>query len=362
MLVLDARTATDHFPGIGRYVTSLATALQLVAPDWPITCLQPPPDRATRLTLPAGLAGVPCPASPFSLQQQWQVPAQLRQLRATLYHSPYYLMPYRPGVPTVLTCYDLIPLLFPAYYPARQRLIYYAAHQLALRTARMVLCISQATRADLRRYFHLDPRRVVVTPLAAAAHFRPQPPAAVAALREQYGLPAHYLLYVGSNKPHKNLPRLVEAFIQARLPVNLVIAGPWDPRYPQAKELARPQPQIKFIGPVPEAALPALYSGAQAFVFPSLYEGFGLPVLEAMACGAPVVCSTSSALPEVVGEAGLLFDPQSAPALTAALTRLATEPDLPAGLRQRSLARAGQFSWEQTARQTLAAYTQVKHS
>jgi alpha-1,3-rhamnosyl/mannosyltransferase len=149
-LVLDARTATDHFPGIGRYVVNLAQALARIAPDLNLSLLHDPSAVATRLTLP-DLPRVACPVSPFSIRQQWLVPGQLRRMGATLYHSPYYLMPYRPGIPTVLTCYDLIPLVYPQYFSATRRLIYRLTHILALRTADVTLAISQATKADLIR-------------------------------------------------------------------------------------------------------------------------------------------------------------------------------------------------------------------
>ena len=209
-LVLDARTATDHFPGIGRYVASLTQALARLAPNLGLTLLRNPSATATRLTLP-DLPRMDCSASPFSMQQQWIVPRMLRQAGATLYHSPYYLMPYLPGVPSVVTCYDLIPLIYPEYYTVPQRLIYRLAHRLALRAARVVLAISEATKADLVRVFQMDPQRVLVTPLAANASFAPCSSTQITAVRVKYALPERYVLYLGINKPHKNLARLVQA-------------------------------------------------------------------------------------------------------------------------------------------------------
>ncbi len=360
--VLDARTATDHFPGIGRYVINLARALSLLVARDELKLLHDPTALATRLPLP-DLPRVACAASPFSLTQQWRVPAALRQAHATLYHSAYYLMPYRPGIPTVLTCYDLIPLVYPAYYTPAQRLIFRAAHHLALNTARVVLAISEATKTDLVRFFHVAPSKVIVTPLAADPHFQPATPDAIASARQKFGLPENYILYFGSNKPHKNLARLVEAYGKTQIPnpkSQMIIAGHWDARYPEAKQLAEARgwaDKVKFIGPVAEADLPALYSGAALFVFPSQYEGFGLPVLEAMACGAPVACSNASSLPEVAGEAALTFDPLSTEAMGEALRRALADVELRADLRQRGLRQAAHFTWEQTAQATLAVYS-----
>jgi glycosyltransferase involved in cell wall biosynthesis len=311
-IILDGRTATDHFPGIGRYVVNLAQALAQTSIAGQLTLLHDPSAAATRLQLPP-LPQIVCPISPFSLRQQWAVPAQLRRSGAKLYHSAYYLMPYRPGLPTVLTCYDLLPLFCPNYYGALQRLVYWLTHLLATRAASVIFAISKATQADLVRRLHVAPAKIVVTPLAADSHFQPQPASAIAIIRQKYALPEGYVLYLGSNKPHKNLIRLVQAFGQAHIAsVALVIAGQWDRRYPEAKALVAQagwQDRVKFIGPVADADLPALYSGATLFAFPSEYEGFGLPPLEAMACGAPVVCSNASGLPEVVGDAGLLLQP-----------------------------------------------------
>jgi len=206
----------------------------------------------------------------------------------------------------------------------------------------------------------------VVTPLAADPGFRPQPPEAIAAVSRKYALPERYVLYFGSNKAHKNLVRLVQAFGQAQWQsAALVIAGQWDSRYPEAKQLATQagwQDRVRFIGPVAEADLPALYAGATLFVFPSEYEGFGLPPLEAMACGTPVACSNTSSLPEVVGEAAALFNPRDVAGIQAALEQCLGSAEELARLRERGLERAREFSWERVARQTLAVYERVLHA
>ena len=362
-IVLDARTANDHFPGIGRYVVNLSQALMRIAPDLDLTLLHNPAAKATRLTLPA-LPRIACSTSPFSIQQQWIVPAILRQAQAKFYHSAYYLMPYLPGVPSVVTCYDLIPLIYPEYYTISQRLICRLAHYLALRATRVILAISEATKADLVRVFQVDPQQVLVTPLAADASFAPCSRMQIAAVRVKYALPERYVLYLGINKPHKNLARLVQTWRvvnrKSQIPhLKLVIAGQWDERYPEARRLAEElglKDQVVFAGPVSEADLPALYSGAMLFVFPSLYEGFGLPVLEAMACGTPVVCSNTSSLPEVAGNAALLVEPQDVTALADALSRAANDGELRQAMRQKGMTQAARFSWERTAQETLTAY------
>jgi glycosyltransferase involved in cell wall biosynthesis len=365
-IILDARTATDHFPGIGRYVVDLAAALPRVAPDVSVTLLRDPSAPTQRLTLP-DLPTLDCAVSPFALAQHWRVRQVLRSVSAELYHSPYYLMPYRVGLPMVFTCHDLIPLIFHEYFGARQRLIYRFTHQLALNTARMTIAVSHSTKNDLQRFFQVNPKRIVVVHEGVDAHFQPPSRAALDRVKQRYVLPDHYVLYFGSNKPHKNVPHLVQAFAQSNLQspasnLQLVIAGHWDARYPQAKELVEQlqlQDCVKFIGPVPDADLPALYGGAELFVFPSEYEGFGLPVLEAMACGAPVVCSNRSSLPEVAGEAALLCDPDDATALARAIKQIVSDRSQQVERREHSLARAAQFTWERTAQQTAEVYRAV---
>ena len=228
-IVLDARTATDHFPGIGRYTVNLARALVQVAPDLDLALLHDPSAPASRLTLPE-LPRITCPVSPFALRQQWAVPRILRRNRADVYHSAYYLMPYLSGVPTVLTYYDLIPIHYPQYYSRWQPLVYRLASVLALRSAEVILAISESTRTDLIRTFHAEPERVVVTPLAADEWMRPATPEQIDALRQKYRLPEQYVVYLGINKPHKNLVRLVEAWSHCQEPEPALGRPPGDRR------------------------------------------------------------------------------------------------------------------------------------
>jgi len=365
-LCLDARSATNHFPGIGRYVVNLARAMiPLLGQDERLVLLRDPAQPSCwNLTTLAGerVQVVDTPLSPFTLRQQWAIPRMLRRLGADLYHSPYYLMPYRPGMPTVLTMYDLIPLLFPQHVSSTARLLFRWMTALALHAASQVIVISQATRRDLLTSYHLPPQKVTTIPLAADSAFHPQPAAEVERVRRKYGFPENYLLYLGINKPHKNLVRLIEAWSLVIGRWSLVIAGREDPRYPQARLKAAElglQDRVIFLGEVLEADLPALYSGATLFVFPSLYEGFGLPVLEAMACGTPVVCSNTSSLPEIVGEAALTFDPLDVTEIAAKIEEVLHNEALREEMREKGLRQAAKFSWERTAKETLRIYREV---
>ncbi len=357
--LLDARTATPHFPGIGRYARSLAAAmLPLLASDERLTLLVDP-QQPFELD---GATSLPVDASPFSLSQQWRVPQAVKAQRADLYHSPYYLMPCLPGAATVLTVYDVIPLRYPHFSSARSRLLFRLTTRLALRAAKQVIAITENARGDFIREFGVTPHQITAIPLGVEASFRPAAQAEISVARAKHGLPERFALYLGSNKPHKNLRGLVEAWLS--LPENnahLVVAGAWDDRYPEARQLAeaRGGKAIRWIGRVAENDLPALYSAADAFIFPSLFEGFGLPVVEAMACGTPVVCSNTTALPEVAGDAAMLVDPNDASAIAGALERVLGDEQLRAELRAKGLARAAQFTWERTAARTLEIYRQV---
>ncbi|RLC80643.1 MAG: glycosyltransferase family 1 protein [Chloroflexi bacterium] len=367
--ILDARTVTHHFPGIGRYVVNLAQAMKaLLAEGERLILLR---DSASPSPWDLGalegekLRVIDVPIPPFSLRQQWVIPRLLHRFQASLYHSPYYLMPYRSGVPTVVTIYDFIPLLYPTYFSFLNRLIFRWATILALRVSAVAIVLSQATARDLRRFFAQYISRVEIIPAASDPRFRPQPAGEVERIRRKYAISEGYILYLGINKPHKNLTRLIEAWAQickwrvASGKWQLIIAGAWDPRYPEPKQRAEELglgDSVRFLGPVPEDDLPALYAGATLFVFPSLYEGFGLPVLEAMACGTPVACSNASSLPEVVGDAALTFDPADSSAIARAITRVLADAELRQVLRERGLAQAAGFSWERTAAKTLEVY------
>jgi len=360
-VVFDARSVTDHYPGIGRYGSGLTQALAR-QDDLRLTLLIDPRASRTFHSLP-DVECVPVPCSPRSLSQQWAVPALLRRLRADVYHSPYYLMPYRKTCPKVVTFYDLIPLVVSGTHPALFRLFFRLAHRLAAAAADRIIAISQSTAADLER-LGAPKDKITVIPLGVGGEFRPRSPQEVEALRQRYGLPEQFALYVGTNKPHKNLPRLVKAWALASrwAPAlgaswTLVAAGREDPRYPRVVDLAVTYGvRVLAIGPVPEGDLPALYSVASLFIFPSLYEGFGLPVLEAMACGTPVICSNTSSLPEVAGDAALMVDPTDVQALAESIRFVLMEDALRKELTIKGLARAAEFSWERTARETWGVY------
>jgi alpha-1,3-rhamnosyl/mannosyltransferase len=384
-IAIDGRYVNDHFPGIGRYVYNLVLALGELAAPHQFVVLYNPDLPNTRFDMAAlarhpSLRLVATRIRPFSVAEQLHIPRMLRTMQADMYHAPYYVRPYA-GVPcrSLTTLYDAIPRLFPAEVSPRARRLFDLLTRLAIRASDGILAISASARADLVAAYGIPAGRIAVTPLAADPRMRPQPPEAISSVRAKYGLPERYVLSLSSNKPHKNLVGLIEAFatlgarglgLEASPPSGnsrlkplassliLVIAGHWDSRYPEARMAAERLglgERVRWLPGVAEADLPALYSGAEVFAFPSRYEGFGLPALEALACGAPVLCCDTSSLPEVVGAAALRVG-TSPVALADGLARLMGDSELRAHLRAAGPARAAQFSWRQTAVATLAAY------
>jgi len=373
-VAIDGRTIQDHFPGIGRYTYNLVEALAGLddAPD--LVLLYDPAHPSSRFSLDTLGAGrrvelVPVALTPFDSRSQLAIPRLLWAMGVDLFHATYFVMPYWAGRPTVVTLYDTIPLIYPQYMPSRlARWAYRWLNTLAGRRARRVLAISASAAGDLTHHLSIPPACIAVTPLAADARFRPiAERGAVERWRAVAGLPQRYALYLGINKPHKNVVRLIEAWDHLRRawPAGwgqrpaLVLAGREDRRYPQAHqavEAAGLEREVLFLPDPPDADLPLLYNGAEVFVFPSLYEGFGLPVLEAMACGTAVACSDRSSLPEIAGAAAELFDPEDATAIAESLRRLLGDAELRRLRAAEGLQRAGAYSWERTARLTLAAY------
>ncbi len=358
----------DHFPGIGRYAFRLTDALAGGFPETQFRVLYDARAKnsrfdLTRLTAHRNIELVDVAANFFSLAEQRLAFQKNIFANTNAWHSPYYALPLALPVPAIITLADVTPLVLKAEMPsAFKRLIYCALNLAAAKRARRIITFSGASRADLERVLNIARANISVVPLAADETFAPTAAQTIAQTRQLLSLPEKYVLYVGSNKPHKNLPRLVEAWAQVESDSVLVIAGAWDARYPQAQEMVarlEMQERVLFRHNIAEAHLPALLCGAQIFVFPSVHEGFGLPPLEAMSCGTPVLCGNVSSLPEVVGDAALLFDPFQVQNITRVLSEALNTANLRAQLRERALLQAKEFSWERTARETMQVYMQT---
>jgi glycosyltransferase involved in cell wall biosynthesis len=305
--------------------------------------------------------------------EQVSFPRACRRRSVDVAHVPHFAPPLYPTVPTIVTIHDLIPMFLDAYRGSALVRVYTRLVATGARRAHAIITDSECSRKDIVRRLGIPPSRVHVIYLAAEERFRPvEDGSRRGSVRRRYGLPERYVLYLGGFDQRKNVPTLIRAFARVRETLDdshrLVIAGRLpkraSPLFPDPRRVVAELGQgeaIRFVGWVAEEDRPALYSGAACFVYPSLYEGFGLPPLEAMACGVPVIASNASSLPEVVGEAGLLVDPRDVDALAGAMTAVLSDEDLRARLRQKGIAQAKRFSWEKTARETLGVYQEVTH-
>ncbi|MBN1483211.1 MAG: glycosyltransferase family 4 protein [Chloroflexia bacterium] len=279
-----------------------------------------------------------------------------------LLHATMNVAPWWTPCPLVVTIHDLAYMRYPEVHPRGRRLYLNLLTRLTVRRARAVIAVSEFTGREVQRLLGVPGERIQVIYEGVDPDFCPRPPEEVAAFRERRGLPPRYLLYLGNLEPRKNLRRLVQAYARVATDAPLVLAGArgwgYEALFAEVEALGLSE-RVLFPGFVPREELPLWYNGAVALVYPSRYEGFGLPPLEAMACGTPVLTSTASSLPEVVGEAGLQVSAEDVPALAAAMQRLLDRADLRAELRQRGLERARRFSWSNMARETAALYVRL---
>lgn len=304
------------------------------------------------------------PDVPSAVRLGLLYPWLARRDRVDLIHVTYAAPPLFSG-PTVVTVHDVSYRIYPEFFSPRVRATLEALVGRSVRRAARVIAISENTRRDLVRLYGLPPDRVVVTHLAAARRFEPQAADRLAQVRSRLGLPDQYVLAVGNLQPRKNLGRLVDAFagLAAEHPdLCLVLVGKsaWRGSDVASRVSERGiAGRVVMTGYVEPDDLPAVYAGSQVFCYPSLYEGFGLPAVEAMACGAPTLTSDTSCMPEVVGDAAVTVDPTSVDAIAGGLRRLLDDPDLRARLAARGMARARTFSWDRTAGQTVDVYRAV---
>ncbi len=369
---IDYTPAIQQHAGIGRYTDELTRALFALRPDddWHLFYVDPedrspapPLDRMARTTLRQS-------------NKRWRLSVLLstyarramdQKIHSSggVFHATDHLLPPLAHTCSVFTLHDLTALKFPTAHTQLNRRFLQLMLPRFLRTADIIVADSHCTKQDARQLYHLSDERVRVIHLGVEARFRPIEAVAAHGVQERYQLPTRFILAVGTIEPRKNLIVLLEAYHglrQHNSEVQLVIAGKrgWHsgPFFARLQTLGLTE-HVKLLGFVPDEDLPALYNLAEVFAFPSIYEGFGLPVLEAMACGTPVVCSNASSLPEVAGEAAIQIAPSEVREWMQALERLDRDDALRASLRERGIKQAARFTWEATARQTYDIYQEV---
>lgn len=362
------QAGTYRQSGVSAYVRHLVRGL--AASPLPGEALVYLPSPEPLLDLPPA-AHLRAHVSPISLLRPsrrilWEhtvFPLLLWRDRVSLLHATMNVAPWWSPCPVVVTITDLAFLRYPQVHPIGRRLYLSLLTRWTARRARAVIAISAYTAREVQRLLHVPAERIRVIYLGVDGDFRPLPGDQVEEFRRRLGLPEHYLFYLGNLEPRKNLLRLVQAYAQMRdSGVALVLAGPRGWGYADlfaSVEALGLAGQVLFPGFVPREELPLWYNGAEALVYPSIYEGFGLPPLEAMACGTPVVVSRASSLPEVVGEAGLQVAPEDVAGLAEALRRLLGDRALRQELRERGLQQARRFSWERMVRETVEVYRRL---
>jgi glycosyltransferase involved in cell wall biosynthesis len=370
-ICIDTSPAVHHRAGLGRYAQELTTALLALDPENEYIAfytrpaeaqVDPPLDRLPHLT-------TNLPTKPWRMSALLAhfvgVPQDRLFPSADVFHATDHLLPRLSRVKSVFTLHDLIYQFYPETHKPLNRWFLTLMMPRFLRAADAVISVSESTKSDAMRFYGLGETKIQVIHEGVHARFRPAPSDAISAVRRKYGLVGGFILSLGTIEPRKNLTSLLEAYHVLKnqgARRKLVIVGKkgwlYADFFRRLRELGL-EDEVIFPGFVPDDDLPALYSAADLFVFPSLYEGFGLPVLEAMACGVPVITSNTSSLPEVAGEAALLIDPRDIGGLVKAIQLTLADEQTRTEMRDQGVQQAAKFSWEKAARETLLVYSKA---
>jgi glycosyltransferase involved in cell wall biosynthesis len=365
-VAIDARKLHDF--GIGTYIRNLLRHLARIDQQNEYVLLCYDADMGIADSLGPNFRTVLEPSANYSLTEQVHVPWVLRREKPDVFHTPHYVLPVAARCRSVVTIHDCIHLMFPQYLPNRAAYLYArGAMWSATRQSDRILTVSEASKRDILHFFNVPPEKISVVHNAIDDRFSIEPaPEDVARVRERYQLDHGFVLYAGTIKPHKNLVRLIEAFAELRQgpfdDLKLLIIGDEISKLPALRRAVHSHKlhkHVRFLGFLPDETLAILYRLAAVFVFPSLYEGFGLPPLEAMASGTPVVTSNVSSLPEITGDAAVLVDPYRVDSIVDGVRRVLSEPALAADMRRKGLVRARDFSWERSVSRTHDIYQLV---
>jgi len=372
-IAIDARSLEESSrTGVARYLSSILREMALLEPQNHYLLLfqnRVVEDAVLSQTcFEKQLVKVPLPPRKKVPWEQVWLPRHLRSLKADLLFSPSYSTPVLSPVKTVVTIHDITYEVNPKWFRPKERLKMRVLTRIAAGRANHIIAVSEATKKDLVNHYGVTPEKISVIHEASGEEFVPSS-VDEKRIREKYQLKGEFFLFVGSFFSRRNLPVLVEAFqnvVKGNSNAELLLVGQ-DRSYPPLgldKLLAKKSlgERVKWVEYVPEADLVSLYNLATAFVYPSSYEGFGLPLLEAMACGTPVITGNSSSLPEVVGDSGILVDPENVEALASAMLQVLQNPSLRDNLAKRGMERAKHFSWRKAAKETLEVFRGVAES
>lgn len=371
-ILFDAHLSENKISGIGRYINELLTNLvkidefnqyfillnENLNSNHPLTSL----NKKNVTKIKVSLQGL-------TLRQNYLIPKFIREIKPDLYHHPHFDLPFGIQIPSIVTIHDVVYLKNPHFLMTQSYLkLFYMKNMFmrSLRKAARVIAISETTKKDLVELFHTIPDKIIPIYHGINQFHKTINEREETNILKKYSIPKPFLLYVGIRRPHKNLPILIDAFhrlIQStRNDIYMVIIGRAYRDYTVPEEMVKKynlQDRVRFLEYVEDTVLPTIYRQAEIFIFPSLYEGFGLPLLEAMSYDLPVIGSKCSAIPEIMGEAGLLFDPHSADDLSEKINILLNDPTRRNKLVETGRQRIKNFTWEKTARQTLQVYEDV---
>jgi glycosyltransferase involved in cell wall biosynthesis len=363
-IAIDARMLAYRRGGIAGYVARLLPALAAIDTHTEYRVLRnrrDPTKEEPGANFRRATVWTPC----HHRLERWALGGEVARLQPDLLHSPDFIPPAWGARHFVVTIHDLNFLYYPQFLTPESRRYYNEQIDWAVNHAAHILADSEATRQDIVRLLDVAPARVTTVHLAADERFRPLPPATIRKVLERYELSPGYLLFVGTLEPRKNMPGLLSAYRRLLdqgvfAPFVAVGARGWlyEEIFQRVESLGLAG-HVRFLHDVPDEDLPALYNGATLLAIPSFYEGFGLPALEGMACGTPVVISDRGSLPEVAGVAGVQVDPDAPEAIAEGLARVLEDEGLRERLREAGLARAATFTWQETARKTLDVYRRV---
>jgi len=362
---IDARIVAYRRGGIASYTRQLLPALASLDPQTDYRILYNRRERGRNEAGPNFRRAITW-TPPHHRLERWTLGIEIARLQLDLLHSPDFIPPALGVRRSVITVHDLNFIYYPQFLTAESRRYYKEQIAWAVERADHILADSEATRADLVRLLEVPPEKVTTAYLAADPAFRPLPASQVGPVLARYDLPHDYLLFVGTLEPRKNLPGLLSAYRilldrgETQAPLVMVGGRGWlyEETFTRVEKLGLAD-QVCFLHNAPDADLPAIYNGAALLATPSFYEGFGLPALEAMACGTPVVVSNRGSLPEVVGDAGIQVNPDEPESIAEGLAAVLGNPDLRDRLREDGLAQAARFTWQETARKTLEVYHKV---
>ena len=365
-IAIDVRKLHDF--GVGTYVRNLVRWLARLDQESEYVLLCRREDCEHIEQLGRNFRPMPDRSANYSVAEQFTVPLDLARARADLFHAPHYVLPALTPCRSIVTIHDCIHLMFPQYLPGRLAHNYArVAFWLAANRSARILTVSEASKRDILRFFSIPSDKVDVIYNAIDDRFSlPPDDAQMTRVRDRYQLHDRFLLYAGNVKPHKNLERLIDAFARLRQngfdDIKLLITGSEVSRYATLRHAVHRynlHQHVRFLGFLSADTLATLYHLADAFVFPSLYEGFGLPPLEAMASGTPVLTSNVSSLPEVVDDAALLVDPYDPESIADGMRQILSDHSIRERLVSRGRVRAASFSWEESVKRVLAIYRQV---